>query len=201
VYNLSSKLIQHFCSITSHGLNLYQWNGSDAGVSEKRKANEIVQSLREERLGKAKIHVMEDNEDVPEFWKIVGDKNNVKSAQEGGDDNAIAKKITNKLLKVSNESGKMEMAEVASGVLKKSMLDTNDVFIVDSDPTMFVWVGNGANKEERSQAFNYANAYLSQNGRPMTTPVVRVVEGSNNAAFEAVFNEGVPSPRFSKRSM
>jgi gelsolin len=181
------------------GLNLYQWNGTDAGIPEKRKANEIANSLREERLGKPKVHVIEGNEDVPEFWTVLGDKKNVKSTKEGGDDSTVNKSHVNKLLRVSNASGKMEMSEVGSGVLKKNLLDTNDVFIVDSDPTMFVWVGHGANKEERAQAFNYANAYLTQNNRPLTTPVVRVVEGSTNAGFDAVFGITVSKPAASPK--
>jgi gelsolin len=183
----AASLNQGDVFILDAGLNLYQWNGTEAGLPEKRKANEIVTALRDERLGKPKIHVVDGVEDVPEFWKVLGDKKQVKGAKEGGDDNVVLKNHVKKLLRVSNASGKMEMTEIASGALRKLMLDPNDVFIVDSDPTMFVWVGDHANKEERAEAFNYANAYLAKNNRPLTTPVVRIVQGSSNAAFEAVF--------------
>ena len=35
------------------------------------------------------------------------------------------------------------------GKLLKSMLDTNDVFILDNDTELCVWVGKGANPEEK----------------------------------------------------
>jgi gelsolin len=190
----AASLNQGDVFILDAGLNLYQWNGTEAGLPEKRKANEIVTALRDERLGKPKIHVVDGVEDVPEFWKVLGDKKQVKGAKEGGDDNVVLKNHVKKLLRVSNASGKMEMTEIASGALRKLMLDPNDVFIVDSDPTMFVWVGDHANKEERAEAFNYANAYLAKNNRPLTTPVVRIVQGSSNAAFEAVFTSVAEKP-------
>jgi len=176
--------------ILDAGLELYQWNGSDAGIPEKRKANDVAAQIREERLGKPHITVLDGLEDNPAFWDIVGDKTQVKSAAEGGDDSKVAHNHVKKLLKVSDASGKLEMTEVASGHFNKDLLDTNDVFIVDTEASLYVWVGLGANKEERASAFKYANDYLSKNGRPLTTPCVRVVEGSTNPGFESTFGGG-----------
>jgi len=181
------------------GLEIYQWNGTDAGIPEKRKANEVTSQIREERLGKPHVTVLDGLEDNPGFWGVVGNKTSVKSAAEGGDDSKIAHSHTKKLFKVSDASGALEMSEVGSGHFGKEGLDTNDVFIVDTEASLYVWVGLGANKDERASAFKYANDYLSKSGRPLTTPVVRVVEGSTNPGFESVFGGAVAKPASKKK--
>jgi len=172
------------------GLEIYQWNGAEAAIPEKRKANEVTAQIREERLGKPHVTVLDGLEDNPAFWGVVGNKTQVKSASEGGDDSKVASSHVKKLFKVSDASGALAMTEVGSGHFAKDLLDSNDVFIVDTEPSLYVWVGLGANKEERASAFKYANDYLAQVGRPLTTPVMRIVEGSTNPGFESAFGGG-----------
>jgi len=150
----------------------------------------VTAQVREERLGKPHVTVLDGLEDNPTFWGVLGDKSEVKSAAEGGDDSKIAQSHTKKLFRVSDASGRLEMTEIGSGHFGKEQLDTNDVFIVDTEASLYVWVGLGANKDERASAFKYANDYLSKSHRPLTTPVVRVVEGSTNPGFESVFGGG-----------
>jgi gelsolin len=184
----SSSLNQGDVFILDRGMEIFQWNGTDASIPEKRKANEITAQIREERLGKPHVTVMDGLEDNPAFWEVLGEKSAVKSASEGGDDSKHAGAAhVKKLFKVSDASGALEMTEVASGHFGKEALDSNDVFIVDTEPSLYVWVGSGANKDERASAFKYANDYLAKSGRPLTTPVVRVVEGSTNPGFEGAF--------------
>eukprot|EP00475_Leptophrys_vorax_P038483 TRINITY_DN67_c0_g1_i1.p1 TRINITY_DN67_c0_g1~~TRINITY_DN67_c0_g1_i1.p1 ORF type:complete len:377 (-),score=120.55 TRINITY_DN67_c0_g1_i1:100-1230(-) len=191
----SASLNQGDVFILDAGLDIFQWNGTDAAIPEKRKANEVTAQIREERLGKPHVTVLDGLEDNDKFWEILGAKSAVKSASEGGDDSKIAANHVKKLFRVSDASGALEMSEVASGHFGKELLDTNDVFIIDSEASLYVWVGLGANKDERASAFKYANDYLARSGRPLTTPVVRVVEGSTNPGFESVFGGGVSKPK------
>jgi len=191
----SASLNQGDVFILDAGLDIYQWNGTDCGIPEKRKANEVTAQIREERLGKPHVTVLDGLEDNDKFWEVLGDKAAVKSAAEGGDDSKVAASHVKKLLKVSDATGHLEMSEVASGHFGKELLDTNDVFIVDTEASLYVWVGLGANKEERASAFKYANDYLGRSNRPLTTPVVRVVEGSTNPGFESAFGGGVSKPK------
>lgn len=77
--------------------------------------------------------------------------------------------------------------KIKEGKLKKSMLDSDDVFIVDVGMEIFVWVGSGANKSERSLAMNYASKYLIDNGKDTMLPVTRVIEGDENEVFAGFF--------------
>lgn len=170
------------------GLQLFQWNGPSAGVFEKRKGNETATLIREDRQGRPNFRVLDGNEDCDEFWGLLGGQGPIKSAAEGGEDAAVASG-TKKLIRLSDDSGTLQLSEVASGKISKSDLDPNDVFLVDDNGTsLFVWVGSGASPDERAKCFQYANQYIADNDLPFTIPVSRVTEGNTSLAFEKAFD-------------
>ena len=59
-------------------------------------------------------------------------------------------------------------SEVARGDLKRSMLSSEDVYLVDPGPELLVWVGSKASERERAAAFNTASAYLKQHKGDVT---------------------------------
>jgi len=185
---LSTESLNHGdVFILDNGLELYQWNGSEAGVREKRKANDVIQKIREDRNGRPHPEFLDGDEAHPKFWDLLGGRGNIKTAAEGGADEKV-EDFTKKLLRASDASGQLTLTEVASGRFDKNQLDSNDVFVVDSEDSIYIWVGSAASEQERKQAFKVANEYLVQSGRPFTTPVVRVVEGSVSLGFDSVFH-------------
>jgi gelsolin len=172
--------------ILDNGLELIQWNGTASGVFEKRKAQEVIAQIKEDRNGRPRSVILDGDDDHDTFWDLLGGKGEVASAEAGGDD-AAAAAFEKKLFRLSDASGSLEMSEVGSGSLSKGDLDTSDVFIVDTDTGIFVWIGDGTSADERKNAFKYANDYISKTGKPFHTPVIRVTEGSTNAAFDAAF--------------
>jgi len=90
-----------------------------------------------------------------------------------------------KLFKLSDESGKMDFAEVAC---KKSSLESDEVFILDSINMIWIWVGKAASSEEKKLGLHYATKYLaSVPSRAQSTPIVRVLQGGENEEFECAF--------------
>lgn len=172
--------------ILDNGLELVQWNGDHSAIKEKRKALEVVNRIKEERLGKPRSSVLDGDEDHENFWDLLGGKGPVKSAEEGGCDHKV-ESFTKSMHRVSDASGSLVMTKIASGKLTKADLDDKDVFIVDTSTTVFVYIGSEASKDEKANAFKFANDYLVQSGRPFTTSVIRVVQGTHNKAFEAAF--------------
>ena len=71
--------------------------------------------------------------------------------------------------------------------LKKAMLDTNDCFIVDNGTTIYAWTGKGCTATEKRSAMTHASDFVSSQGRPSFTQVVRVVETGEPAEFKALF--------------
>eukprot|EP01006_Ploeotia_vitrea_P014078 TRINITY_DN3738_c0_g1_i1.p1 TRINITY_DN3738_c0_g1~~TRINITY_DN3738_c0_g1_i1.p1 ORF type:complete len:837 (-),score=586.38 TRINITY_DN3738_c0_g1_i1:115-2625(-) len=178
------------------GLDLYQWNGKEANKYEKFKALEVLTRINnEERGARANLHFLDEDvndtgDEAKDFWAQLGDKADVKTAEEGGDDAEAAKKHgENVLFQLSDASGEMEMKEVARGKLSHSQLDTADVFIVDHGAEVFAWVGKGTTKDEKRAALKYATDYLAQHGRPDWTPCTRVVEGGEPPMFRSLFHD------------
>eukprot|EP00049_Salpingoeca_infusionum_P017156 m.351941 g.351941 ORF g.351941 m.351941 type:complete len:836 (+) comp16405_c0_seq1:595-3102(+) len=180
--------------ILDAGRSLFQWNGKDSSRVEKVKALEVISRIRdEERGGNATITVIEEGSTPDEeFWKAMGcgKPASIKSASEGGDDAKYARDATSNasLYRVSNASGKMTVTEVESKPPKQSDLDTNDAFILDCGPAgIFVWVGKGAEKEERAFAMTTGMDFLKTKGYPNHTPVTRVVEFGETPLFKQNF--------------
>jgi hypothetical protein len=65
------------------------------------------------------------------------------------------------LYKVSNASGSLECTEIEDRPLKKTHLDTNDTFILELSNKIYVWVGKGANLEEKKSAMQFAKDFVS----------------------------------------
>lgn len=171
--------------ILDAGLKIYQWNGEQSSRAERAKGLEVVKQIRdEERGGRATITVIEDGKDKDdEFFTELGGKGPVKAA--ANDDEEFEKKKAGdvRLYRVSDASGKINIEEVGSGVLKKEMLDTNDAFILDTSQQIFVWVGKKATKEEKNGAWNLAQKFITDKGYPAWTPCSRVVEGGETPVF------------------
>jgi gelsolin len=177
------------CFILDAGLNVYQFNGRRCGPSEKSKAASVCRALCDERKGQPTLHVFEegDKEAVP-FWKFLGGEGAIKSAEEGGSDLDTDKVDDKRLFRLSDSSGKLAFAEVArAGQIKRNMLDSSDVFILDSGAEVFAWIGRGASVQEKQNSLSYAQEYLTKHNRPAYISISRILEGGENEIFEACF--------------
>jgi len=176
--------------ILDAGLQIFQWNGGKAGPSEKSKGAQVCRALGDERKGKPVISVFEegDRDDAP-FWQHLGGKGPIKSAEEGGSDLESEKGDEKRLFQLSDASGKMEFKEVGRGAqVKRRLLDSNDVFILDTGAEVFAWIGRGASADEKKKALGFAQSYLKDYNRPNFLPIARILEGGENEVFEAAFN-------------
>jgi len=108
--------------ILDHGLKIYQFNGSKAGPMEKQKGAGITRALKEERKSQAQVIVVEETDsgaDAEAFWGcLVGGKGTIKTAEEGGSDDAADKagQSIRRLMHLSDASGKMEFKLIAEGL-------------------------------------------------------------------------------------
>jgi gelsolin len=169
------------------GLELIQWNGTTSAPRERRKAMEILNQIKDERNGRARSRILDGMDEDEVFWGKLGGIGPV--AEDDGDDAKAPAPEPTKIYSVSDASGTLETKLVATGPreCKKEVLDNDDAFIVDLGTQIFVWVGSGATKQERSGAMKTATTFLSNSGRPMHTPIQRVLAGHERSAFNAVF--------------
>jgi len=125
---------------------------------------------------------LEENE---AFWKFLGGKP-ASVAPATSDDIKIEKvKI---LYRLSDESGALTKTKVGEGGLKKSLLDSKDVFILDVGHTVWVWIGKGASKQERAKGIEFGTKHVKDSGRPDHIPVSRIMESAEPRGFLAEFS-------------
>lgn len=95
--------------------------------------------------------------------------------------------LVKKLFRLSDSSGLLTFSEVAKGsAVKRSLLTEDDVFILDTGKTVFVYVGGAASVAEGKNALIYAHNYLSKSEHPLLH-VTAIKKGQRCAAFEAAF--------------
>jgi hypothetical protein len=181
--------------ILDAGMKLYLWNGPDANRYEKAKGAALCQKIKdEERGGKAHVTFVDEDPNNSEFWAALGGQ--IKVTNSGVNDAEYEKsaKEATRLFHVTDASGSLAVNEVATdnGKLTRNLLQTNDVFILDLGATIFVWIGKGSNSVERKEGMMLAQRYLEQTGKPMHTPVVRIVEGAETPAFKGEFFQWDP---------
>jgi len=173
------------------GLKIWQFQGKKAGMNEKARAAQLISAIDTERKGQAKCTTFrqgdKDDDDIIEFWKILGGKPD-KLNPDAGDDEEWEKDSTKALWHLSDASGKMAFKEVAKGKVQKKHLNSNDVFIFDIGSEVFAWVGKGSSADEKKMALAYAQNYLKDHSRPSHLPISKILEGSENNVFNSSFD-------------
>jgi len=172
--------------ILDNGLSVFMFIGEHANAFEKMKGGALASGIVSARQGKAKFFP----EPSDDFWKVLGGSvKDVAPATEDGEEDDSDRPIDAdkvKLFRLSDASGKLTFSKEREGRITEDHLDGNDVFIVDCDIEIFVWVGKGASKSEKSQCMKYAMDYLKSQGKPATIPVTRIIQGQIHHVFGGV---------------
>ena len=79
-------------------------------------------------------------------------------------------------VQVSDASGKLETKEVGSGTLKREMLNSEEVYIMDNGAEIFVWIGKKASDDEKKSGMKLGTQYCAESGRPANTRVSKARE-------------------------
>jgi gelsolin len=173
------------------GKEVYLYIGEHSNAFEKMKGGALAQNIVSARQGKSKFIAEPDEK----FWKTLGGtEKDVQPAipddekEHPTSDTPVADKCV--LWHLSDASGKMEFKKVHEGKVLQSMFKSDDVFILDANVSVFVWIGKGASQAEKSQAMKVATEYLKNNNKPLTTPVMRIMEGQIHHVFGSLIGKG-----------
>lgn len=130
--------------------------------------------------------------DVQSFFTALGSGSpqDVPDESAGGDDEAFEttqeRAVT--LYRVSDGAGRLKIEPVSQKPLRQNLLDPNDCFILDTgDANIFVWIGKRCNKNEKSQAMNKGQEFLTSKKYPGWTHVERIVDGAEPTIFRQYF--------------
>lgn len=176
--------------IVDLGLELYQFNGKNANKDEKFKGTQYVQKLKAERMGRATLEVLEEDEVDPGHAIF-------SNLREGQSKKGSLKKrkapppptAKKGMFQISDSSGRMKFICVKEDGIDKKLLDSKDVFLVDAGTHLFVWVGKKASIGERKNAMAYAHNFLKDKCNPFC-PVTCLDEkqAKKSKEFKAIFS-------------
>jgi len=175
--------------VLDDGLRIFQWNGTKANPAEKRKADQIIHSLVEERDGKPKHIVLDGLEANNDFWTFFGGK--PPSIPSGKIVTPLQTATETLLWKLIDNAGQLSLQKVANGAkVPKNALTTETVYFVDNGLHLFVYVGKKATTAEKKNAITVATGYLKAEGkgRELTTAISRVIEGTQSKEFELLLH-------------
>jgi len=162
--------------IIDNGLTIYQWNGKTATPDEKFKAAAMASKMKTSRKGAKVITLQEHStgDDHPAMQLLKEGKSKEKEVVEG----------TREMYRVSDEDGSLDLDDVDG--YDRSLLESKDVFVVNSGKHVFCWIGKEASVDERKNALSYAGNYLNKTKTPWL-PITVVAEGSETDDFNRAF--------------
>jgi len=89
------------------------------------------------------------------------------------------------LFSVSNATGSLALEPIFD--FGQADLEEQDVYILDSYTTVWVWIGSQANETEKRAAAEVAAEYIRANAYDASTPVCSVKSGAEPAIFTCHF--------------
>ncbi|KAM4574254.1 scinderin like a [Fundulus diaphanus] len=178
------------CFIIDLGKEIYHWSGSESNRYERLKTTQMAQDIRDnERNGRAAMIMIEEGSEPEAVIKELGPKPELPS---GDSDESDEKAKTNKasLYLVSDAAGSLTTTLVASSnPFKQNMLSPDECYILDNgeDNNIFVWKGPKANPDERKEALNAAQKFITQKNYSPRTKVQIIPAGSETTLFKQFF--------------
>ncbi|KAL9647433.1 hypothetical protein ABK040_006795 [Willaertia magna] len=194
-----SELNEGDAFVLDTGLKFLIWEGSSCGNLERLRVHQIANALKSERGNKPQIIVVKgkdvDSEaELDTFYNtLLGTKEDIKSAEEGGHDDSqfeeggIFQAKNVKIFLLTDRTGKMEFKDVIVPKLSRDIFDQHEVYIIDCGVRLFVWIGKQTSENEKKYANVFALSYIRNFDRPITTEIVRVSSGAEPATFNLLF--------------
>ncbi len=187
----ASSLNSMDCFVLVTPTHVYSWHGKGAMEAEVASADKIAKILQSHSNGPpgtaapAREFVgVAEGEEPEEFWNGVGGKGEYAEAPEGEPLPAEPR-----LFHLTNKFGAFQVEEIPD-FTQEDMLD-DDVMMVDVGTAVYLWVGSGANREEKDKSVETAQKFIEaaaqSDGRDADCPIVQVSAGNEPVLFTQFF--------------
>lgn len=174
------------------GAKIFIWRGSQSNGFEKFHVNVLSEKVKAKRYGKSEIIAIDEDcsrekekKDMAEFYDLLQrfeeDKIEEKINEKGEKEN-----FTRKIMKLSDESGKLQLTEE---IYERSSLNSNDTFLIDRGDAIIIWIGKNTTKNEKRYGRFYANRYLVKEKRPIHLNIIVINEGKLTEELDKCFNK------------
>ncbi|XP_054896580.1 gelsolin a isoform X2 [Poeciliopsis prolifica] len=174
--NLNSN--DAFLLVSPDGATL--WVGVGASDTEKQGAQQLCGIL-----GVSPSDELSEGGETDQFWAALGGKAEYRTSTRLKDKMDAHPP---RLFACSNKTGNFIIEEVP-GEMTQDDLATDDVMILDTWEQVFVWIGNEAQEEEKTEAMASAVRYIETDpaNRDARTPIVKIKHGFEPPTFTGWF--------------
>ncbi|XP_036359317.1 advillin isoform X2 [Octopus sinensis] len=183
---VASSLNSNDAFVLIHQDYSYLWLGREANSEEQKMARNVMRYL----TNISEPAVILEGKEPDKFWEILGGKQDY-ATETVSQVNGI--EMPPRLFHCSNASGYYKVEEIAN--FSQEDLYEDDVMLLDTFKEIYVWIGKGANEEEKRESLETAMDYIKTDptGRTVdTTLIVQVKQGSEPFKFRGCFIEWDP---------
>ncbi|XP_015752858.1 PREDICTED: protein flightless-1 homolog [Acropora digitifera] len=183
----TSALDPTFSFVLDAGLKIFIWSGERAKGTTKTKGRLFAEKLsKNDRKNKAEIIMCQTGDEPGEFWRLLGGRP-VEPIVEKPEYNEPPP--TPILYQVALGLGYLELPQVdiPDGKLSVKMLDSKNVYILDCQSEIFVWIGRKSARLVRAAAMKLSQELYSMIDRPPFTIQLRNLQGAESHMFKARF--------------
>ncbi|KAI5705145.1 hypothetical protein M8J75_012335 [Diaphorina citri] len=155
------------------------WCGKGSTGDEREMAKLIAK-----RISKDDYNVIFEGQEKDEFWKTIGGKQDYASNKKLA---TLHDPMPARLFQISNATGRFRVEEIMN--FSQQDLIPEDVMLLDARDTIFLWLGDKANRDEVKQSTNLAIEYLKTDpsNRDLDTPIMVIKQGYEPTTFTGFF--------------
>lgn len=179
-----SSLNGEDCFVLVTPEQVFEWHGNASNASEKESATAIANKLANNYLGQGGRPVvsLSENDDNADFWAALGGKGEYAEYAPGSEPSHDPR-----LFEASTAKGAFRVEEIDN--FTQNDLCNDDVYLLDTFTTLFVWVGSGATDEEIQKSTELASKFNkdANDGRDADMPVIQVNAGTEPIMFTQHF--------------
>ncbi|DAZ92737.1 TPA: hypothetical protein N0F65_002902 [Lagenidium giganteum] len=175
----ASSLNSGDCFVLVTPRTIFEWQGAGSSDAERKIASTVASLLQKKRANV----VVSEGKESDEFWSFLGGKG-VYAKNKA----AFECPHEPRLFHCSNAYGYFHAEEIFD--FAQDDLNVDDVFLLDTYTSLYIWIGTGANEAEKREAVKLADQYLSlagSDGREDGTPVITVQCGNEPPMFTSNF--------------
>ena len=185
--------------VLDNGNTIYVWIGSKCSVDEKTAGAAQARTLDQQRGGAAKIITVDENQETPDFMKIISSMGAMKVVEKNyaktllkdvsTGDWAGFEDWSNILYRVSAEEfegiNSMKMIQVP---FSKDSLESEDCFVADLGNKVYIWQGRSCNVKEKVKAGQWARNIDAERAGAQNE---QIFEEGDDMEFLAAMDRGI----------
>lgn len=172
---------------------IWVWQGKNCSPMEKAKAAQVVHDMTIAKHIDVEVVSQAESRSHAIVALLGGedaDQTSLKAQRPVVSTRGKEHQRPRRLFRLSDASGQPSLEMVKDGEpIKKSDLDGNDVFLLDTGSDIWVWQGSGASQAEKAMWIKVAQHYIRRlvdsgdNVEAHSAPVSKVVEGYESPSF------------------